>query len=47
MLTHTDCFKCLTDETRPRALLLILEHGELCVARPQTMDGRPTRAACR
>ncbi|MFV3283939.1 hypothetical protein ACNFCI_07750 [Pseudomonas sp. NY15356] len=47
MFTLTDLFKCLTDETRPRALLLILENGELCVARPQTMNGRPTRAACR
>ncbi|UBM26843.1 metalloregulator ArsR/SmtB family transcription factor [Pseudomonas sp. p1(2021b)] len=31
MLTPTDFFKSLADETRLRALLLILEHGELCV----------------
>jgi len=31
MLTPTDFFKCLADETRARATLLILEHGELCV----------------
>lgn len=31
MFTPTDLFKCLADETRTRATLLILEHGELCV----------------
>ncbi|WP_043310514.1 metalloregulator ArsR/SmtB family transcription factor [Pseudomonas sp. ML96] len=31
MLTPTDLFKCLSDETRARATLLIAEHGELCV----------------
>lgn len=31
MLTPTELFKCLSDETRARATLLIAEHGELCV----------------
>ncbi|MDQ7983722.1 metalloregulator ArsR/SmtB family transcription factor [Pseudomonas sp. G34] len=31
MLTPPDAFKCLADETRARATLLIAEHGELCV----------------
>ncbi|WP_394558581.1 metalloregulator ArsR/SmtB family transcription factor [Aquipseudomonas alcaligenes] len=31
MLPPTDLFKCLSDETRARATLLIAEHGELCV----------------
>ncbi|MBD9397436.1 MULTISPECIES: metalloregulator ArsR/SmtB family transcription factor [unclassified Pseudomonas] len=31
MLTPPEAFKCLADETRARATLLIAEHGELCV----------------
>ncbi len=31
MLTPSELFKCLSDETRARAILLIGEHGELCV----------------
>ncbi|KIP96514.1 MULTISPECIES: metalloregulator ArsR/SmtB family transcription factor [Pseudomonas] len=31
MLTPPEAFKCLADETRARATLLISEHGELCV----------------
>jgi ArsR family transcriptional regulator len=31
MLTATDLFKCLADETRLRALSLITRRGELCV----------------
>ncbi|MDD1509071.1 metalloregulator ArsR/SmtB family transcription factor [Pseudomonas sp. CNPSo 3701] len=31
MLTPPEAFKCLADETRARAILLIAEHGELCV----------------
>ncbi|MEN0105836.1 MAG: metalloregulator ArsR/SmtB family transcription factor [Pseudomonas sp.] len=31
MLTPPELFKCLSDETRARAALLIAEHGELCV----------------
>lgn len=31
MLTPPEAFKCLGDETRARATLLIAEHGELCV----------------
>jgi len=31
MLSPTEVFKCLADETRARATLLIAEHGELCV----------------
>lgn len=30
-LTPTTVFKCLADETRARAMLLIAEEGELCV----------------
>ena len=31
MLSPSELFKCLSDETRARATLLIAEHGELCV----------------
>ncbi len=31
MLTPHEAFKCLADETRARATLLIAEQGELCV----------------
>jgi ArsR family transcriptional regulator len=31
MITPTELFKCLADETRVRATLLIADHGELCV----------------
>jgi len=31
VLTPPELFKCLSDETRARATLLIAEHGELCV----------------
>lgn len=31
MLSPPELFKCLSDETRARATLLIAEHGELCV----------------
>lgn len=31
MLTPPEAFKCLADETRARAILLIAQHGELCV----------------
>ncbi|MBA1275925.1 metalloregulator ArsR/SmtB family transcription factor [Stutzerimonas azotifigens] len=31
MLTPPEVFKCLAEETRLRATLLIAEHGELCV----------------
>ncbi|GAC1033219.1 metalloregulator ArsR/SmtB family transcription factor [Pseudomonas sp. No.21] len=31
MLTPPELFKCLADETRARATLLITAHGELCV----------------
>lgn len=30
-MTPAELFKCLSDETRARATLLIAEHGELCV----------------
>ncbi|MDH4653591.1 metalloregulator ArsR/SmtB family transcription factor [Pseudomonas sp. BN606] len=30
-LTPSDLFKCLSDETRARAALLIAQEGELCV----------------
>ena len=31
MLTPPELYKCLSDDTRARATLLIAEHGELCV----------------
>ncbi|CAM3804001.1 Arsenical resistance operon repressor [Pseudomonas reidholzensis] len=31
MISPPDLFKCLSDETRTRATLLIAEQGELCV----------------
>lgn len=31
MMTPPKVFKCFADETRARAILLILAHGELCV----------------
>lgn len=31
MLTPPEAFKCLAEETRARAILLIAEQGELCV----------------
>lgn len=30
-MTPSELFKCLADDTRARATLLIAEHGELCV----------------
>ncbi|MFO6333262.1 hypothetical protein ACLBVB_25305, partial [Pseudomonas aeruginosa] len=33
MPSPAEVFKCLADETRVRATLLIVDQGELCVAR--------------